>query len=85
MAEALSTDETLAGLSREAITSGLELLAGVLRDLALDDEGRGPNPLLVAFIRARLRGGNGPVVILKVVGSGDPVAEGQVFPCRVRR
>jgi len=84
MAEALATDEELARLSRDAITSGLDLLAGILRDMALDDEGKGPNPLLVAFVRARLRGGQGPVLILKVPGAGDPVTEGQVYPCRRR-
>jgi hypothetical protein len=84
LAEALSTDEELERRSRAAITSGLELLAGVLRDLALDDEGKGPNPLLVAFVRARLLGREAPVLVLRSPGSGEPVSEGQAFPCRRR-
>ena len=78
----VTTDPKLAECSRDVLDSGLELLAGVLRELALDDAGRGPNPLLVAFVRARLLNHREAVVILRSAGSGDPVSDGQVYVAR---
>lgn len=81
---AIAADEKLAKDARAVVDSGLELLAGTLREIALDEAGKGPNPLLVAFVRARLEGGvkAEPVLILRSQGSGDPVAEGAVYISR---
>jgi hypothetical protein len=79
---ALASDKELAARGRCVLTSALELLAGTLRELSLDDAGTGPNPLLVAFIRARLLGREEPLLILRSAGSGDPVSDGQIYVAR---
>jgi len=80
----VATDAELGLRSHEVGESALELCAGVLRELALDDAGKGPNPLLVAFVREKLLDRAGPVLILRAPGSGDPVSEGQVYVSRRR-
>jgi hypothetical protein len=77
-------DPELAKDARAITDSALELLAGVLREVALDDAGKGPNPLLVALVRARLLGRADPVLVLAKAGSGLVVSEGQEFVSRRR-
>src|SRR5205085_6697519 len=83
LAAAIATDEELAASARRVVDGALELLAGTLREIALDEAGTGPNPLPVAFVRARLHK-VGPVLILRTPGSGMAVSEGQVFVARTR-
>lgn len=84
LAKALGEDEQLRALSRQTIDSALELFAGFLRELSLDAEGAGPNPLLVAFMRARLLRKTEPTLIVDDPGVGAPVTEGQRFVSRAR-
>jgi hypothetical protein len=81
---ALAADEVLGERARAVLDSGLELAAGTLRELALDDAGTGPNPLLVAFIREKLRGHAETVLILRSSGAGEPAPEGERYVARRR-
>ncbi len=84
LAVTLAEDSELQRRARSTIDSGLELLAGLLREILLDDAGVGPNPLVSAFIRARVLGKARPTLILSVEGAGAPVSCGQVFVSRRR-
>ncbi|RME75160.1 MAG: hypothetical protein D6776_03730 [Planctomycetota bacterium] len=81
---ALATDTELATLLREAADRALELLVAVLREVALDETGTGPNPLVVAFVRARMLGRTQPLLVLESPGVGAPVEDGSRFEARTR-
>jgi hypothetical protein len=81
---ALAADPELARRVRKTLDAGLELLAAFLRELLLDERGEGPNPLVVAAVRARLLGKDEPVLVVDDLGTGEPAREGQVFVSRTR-
>ncbi|GIW70846.1 MAG: hypothetical protein KatS3mg102_0388 [Planctomycetota bacterium] len=84
LAGALGSDAELQQRLRRAADSALELLIALLREVALDETGTGPNPLVVAFLRARLLGRTQPLLVLEQPGSGSPVSAGQRFEARRR-
>ncbi|MHC4390354.1 MAG: hypothetical protein ACYS22_03445 [Planctomycetota bacterium] len=82
VSSSLATDPALQRRGRVALEAGLSLLAGVLRELCLDETGEGLNPLLVAFVRARVLRKTEPMLIVDDPGVGEPVTEGATFVSR---
>lgn len=84
LAEAMREDELLQVHLKQAVESGLELSVEVLRDVLVDESGSGPNPLVVALVRARVLRRLEPLLVLEFSGVGNPVSEGQRFKARTR-
>jgi hypothetical protein len=84
LAGALGTDGELLELLRAAADRALELFIAVLREVALDETGAGPNPLVVGFLRARVLGRTQPMLVLEEPGTGSPVSDGARFEARRR-